>query len=59
MIEAMMDVKKLAEMPGASVRTVLRLVSADVLPKPVQAGGFTRWFESEIAEFQRRLKEKR
>lgn len=54
-----MDVKKLAEMPGASVRTVLRLVSADVLPKPVQAGGFTRWFESEIAEFQRRLKEKR
>jgi predicted DNA-binding transcriptional regulator AlpA len=39
MIEARMDVKKLAEMLGASVRTVWRLVSAGVLPKPVQVGG--------------------
>jgi predicted DNA-binding transcriptional regulator AlpA len=59
MIETMMDAKKLAEMLGASVRTVWRLVSAGILPKPVQVGGSTRWFESDIAEFQRRLKEKR
>ena len=59
MIEAMLDVKRLAEKLSASVRTVWRLVSAGVLPKPVQVGGSTRWFESDIAEFQRRLKEKR
>ncbi|HEX4085150.1 MAG TPA: helix-turn-helix domain-containing protein [Chthoniobacteraceae bacterium] len=59
MIETMMDVKNLAEMLGASVRTVWRLVSAGVLPKPVQVGGSTRWFESDIEEFQRRLKEDR
>ena len=59
MIEAMMDVKRLAEMLGASVRTVWRLVSAGVLPKPVQVGRCTRWFESDIEEFQRRLRESR
>jgi predicted DNA-binding transcriptional regulator AlpA len=59
MIDAMMDVKRLAEMLGASVRTVWRLVSAGVLPKPVQVGGCTRWFESDIEEFQRRLRESR
>ena len=59
MIEAMLDVKRLAEKLGASVRTVWRLVSAGVLPKPVQVGGSTRWFESDIEAFQRRLKEKR
>ena len=57
MIEAMLDVKRLAEMLGASVRTVWRLVSAGVLPKPVQVVGATRWFESDIEAFQRRLKE--
>ena len=59
MIEAMMDVKRLAEMLGASVRTVWRLVSAGVLPKPVQLGRCTRWFESDIEDFQRRLRESR
>ena len=59
MIEAMLDVKRLAEKLGASVRTVWRLVSAGVLPKPVQVGRCTRWFESDIEEFQRRLRESR
>ena len=58
MIMAMKDVKKLAEMLGASVRTVWRLVSAGVPPKPVQVGGPTRLFESDITEFQR-LRESR
>jgi len=59
MIEAMLDVKGLAEMLGASVRTVWRLVSAGVLPKPVRVGGSTRWFEADIAEFQRKLRVER
>jgi predicted DNA-binding transcriptional regulator AlpA len=59
MIEAMLDVKNLADKLGASVRTVWRLVSAGVLPKPVQVGRCTRWFESDIEEFQRRLSESR
>ena len=59
MIEAMLDVKSLAEKLGASVRTVWRLVSASVLPKPVQVGRCTRWLESDIEEFQRRLRERR
>jgi len=59
MIDPMLDVKGLAEKLGASVRTVWRLVSAGVLPKPVQVGRCTRWFESDIEEFQRRLKESR
>jgi predicted DNA-binding transcriptional regulator AlpA len=59
MIEAMLDVKRLAEKLGASVRTVWRLVSAGVLPKPVQVGGSTRWFESDFAAFQRKLREER
>jgi predicted DNA-binding transcriptional regulator AlpA len=59
MIEAMLDVKRLADRLGASVRTVWRLFSAGVLPKPVQVGRCTRWFESDIEEFQRRLRESR
>ncbi len=59
MIETMLDVKNLADKLGASVRTVWRLVSAGVLPKPVQVGRCTRWFESDIEEFQRRLRESR
>jgi predicted DNA-binding transcriptional regulator AlpA len=59
MIEAMLDVKSLSEKLGASVRTVWRLVSAGILPKPVQVGRCTRWFESDIEAFQRRLKESR
>jgi predicted DNA-binding transcriptional regulator AlpA len=59
MIEAMMDVKRPAEMLGASVRTVWRLESAGVSPKPVQVGRCTSWLESDIEEFQRRLKESR
>jgi predicted DNA-binding transcriptional regulator AlpA len=59
MIEAMLDVNRLADKLGASVRTVWRLVSAGVLPKPVQVRRCTRWFESDIEEFQRRLRESR
>jgi excisionase family DNA binding protein len=55
----MLDVKELAEKLRASVRTVWRWVSEGTLPRPVQLGGCTRWFESDIEEFQKKLKEKR
>jgi predicted DNA-binding transcriptional regulator AlpA len=55
----MIDVKELAQKLGASVRTVWRLVAAKVIPEPVQMGRCTRWFESDIEDYQRRLKESR
>ena len=59
MIDKMLDVNAGAILLGASVRTVWRLVAAKVLPKPVRIGGSTRWFESDLEEFQRRLRESR
>ena len=59
MIDKMLDVNAVAILLGASVRTIWRLVATKVLPKPVRVGGSTRWFESDVEEFQRKLKERR
>jgi len=59
MIDPMLDVKGLAEKLSASVRTVWRLVAAKVIPGPVRVGGCARWFESDIEEYQKKLKESR
>lgn len=59
MIEAMLDVKRLAEKLSASVRTLWRLVSAGVLTTPVQMGRCAGWFEADIEDFQKRLRESR
>jgi predicted DNA-binding transcriptional regulator AlpA len=59
MIDKMLDVNAVAILLGASVRTVWRLVATKVLPKPVRVGESTRWFESDVEEFQRKLKERR
>ena len=59
MIDKMLDVNAVAILLGASVRTVWRPVATKVLPKPVRVGASTRWFESDVEEFQRKLKERR
>ena len=59
MIDKMLDVNAVAILLGASVRTVWRLVATKVLPKPVRVGASTRWIESDVEEFQRKLKERR
>ena len=59
MIDKMLDLNPVAILLGVSVRTVWRLVSSKVLPKPVRIGGSTRWFESDLEAFQRKLREER
>jgi predicted DNA-binding transcriptional regulator AlpA len=59
MIDPMLDVKELAQKLDASVRTVWRWVAEGTVPKPVQMGRSTRWFESEIKALQDGLKESR
>ena len=59
MIDKMLDVDAVAILLGASARTVWRLVASKVLPKPVRIGGSTRWFESDLEAFQRKLREER
>jgi predicted DNA-binding transcriptional regulator AlpA len=59
MIDKMLDVNAVAVLLGASVRTIWRPVDTNVLPKPVRIGGSTRWFESDVEEFQRKLSESR
>ena len=48
-----------AEMLTLSVREVWRLVAEGMLPPPVKIGRCSVWFDSDIGEFQTRLREQR
>jgi excisionase family DNA binding protein len=45
----LVSAKQLAELLSVSVRTIRRLDTSGVLPKPVQLGGSVRWPQREIA----------
>lgn len=48
-----------AEVLTLSVREVWRLVAEGMLPPPVKIGRCSVWFDSDISEFQMRLREQR
>jgi predicted DNA-binding transcriptional regulator AlpA len=53
------QVREVADLLSLSVREVWRLVAAKKLAAPVKIGRCCRWFESDIVEFQMRLKTER
>jgi predicted DNA-binding transcriptional regulator AlpA len=57
--EKMWSVAAIASFLGVNVRTVWRRVADGELPKPVKVGRSVRWFDSEIAEYQKRLRSAR
>ena len=50
---------EVATLLAVSVRKVWRLVAEGILPQPVKIGRCSVWFESDISEFQMRLREQR
>ena len=52
-------VRDVAELLTLSVREVWRLVAKGVLPQPVKIGRCSVWFDSDISEFEKRLREQR
>ena len=58
-IEAMLNLRQVAKLLGIVKRSVWRRVADGSLPKPVKIGSAARWFESDIAKYQQRLRDDR
>ena len=58
-VEEMFDLHRLASLLGLDERTIWRRVADGTLRKPVKIGRAARWFASDIANFQQRLREER
>jgi predicted DNA-binding transcriptional regulator AlpA len=52
-------VREVAALHAVSVRKVWRLVAEGMLPQPVKIGRCSVWFDSDISEFQKRLRAQR
>ena len=52
-------VKQVAEFLSLSVREIFRLVAEGSFPPPIKIGRCSIWFESDIIEFQMRLRAQR
>jgi predicted DNA-binding transcriptional regulator AlpA len=52
-------VKQVAEFLSLSVREIWRLVADGSFPPPIKIGRCSIWFESDIIEFQMRLRAQR
>ncbi|MEI9894169.1 MAG: hypothetical protein WDN28_09875 [Chthoniobacter sp.] len=57
--EEMFDLHKLAKLLGLDERTIWRRVADGTLRKPVKIGRAARWFLSDIANFQQKLRDER
>ena len=58
-VEEMLDLHAVAKFLAIDERTVWRRVADGTLPKPVKVGRAARWFASDIADYQQRLREER
>ena len=58
-VEEMYDLHAVAKFLAIDERTVWRRVADGTLPKPVKVGRAARWFASDIASFQQRLRDVR
>ena len=58
-VEEMFDLHKVAGLLGIDERTVWRRVADKTLQKPVKVGRAVRWFASDIATYQQRLRDER
>jgi predicted DNA-binding transcriptional regulator AlpA len=58
-IEQTYNVHKVASLLAIDERTVWRRVAEGKLRKPVKDGRASRWHESDLAEYQQRLRDER
>ena len=58
-VEDMFDLHKVAKLLGIDGRTVWRRVANGTLRRPVKVGSAARWFESDIANYQQKLRAER
>lgn len=58
-VEEMLDLHAVAKVLAVDERTVWRRVADGTLPRPVKVGRAARWFASDIANFQQRLRDER
>ena len=58
-IEELLDVHAVAKLLSIDERSVWRRAADRTLPKPVKVGRSARWFASDIANYQQRLREQR
>lgn len=58
-VEPMRDLHWVAQQLGINERTVWRRIAQRVLRKPLREGRSARWFESDIAQYQQRLRDER
>lgn len=58
-IKRMIVLQDIAAALCISVRNVWRLVARGELPKPVKIGRSARWFETDLAEYQEKLRNSR
>jgi prophage regulatory protein len=57
--EQMLDLKMVGARLLASTRKIWRMVAEGEFPKPVKVGRLVRWFESDIARYQEKLRQNR
>jgi predicted DNA-binding transcriptional regulator AlpA len=58
-VEEMYDLHAVAKFLAIDERTVWRRVSEGKLAKPVKLGRAARWFASDLASYQQRLRDER
>ena len=58
-VEGMFDLHKVAKLLDIDERSVWRRVAEGKLRKPAKVGRSARWFESDIATYQQRLRDER
>ena len=57
--KTLLDVSDVAHRLNICIRSVWRLVASGQLPRPVRIGRCARWFEQDVASFERSLLERR
>jgi predicted DNA-binding transcriptional regulator AlpA len=58
-VEEMLDLRALAKLLAIDERSVWRRVADGTLAKPVKVGRSARWFVSDVANYQKKLREER
>ena len=58
-VEEMLNLHSVAKFLSIDERTVWRRVADGTLPRPVKVGGAARWFASDIADYQQKLRDER
>lgn len=58
-LEGMLDLRAVAKLLAIDERSVWRRIAEGKLAKPAKSGRSSRWFVSDVAKFQQRLRDER